>query len=247
MLLFSDRAWGRFFRPSLESVLRFTCSTCSDLSFQIDPALLQQGGLLSQPLSVDAGLVSHSGGQLASAGDPSVSANVVIHPLTSLALQSSAITPAQVTMAALSEQDATGGWVGGLKLLPGGLWLMSAVTEPCFHVDSPGSQDLSHVMGGPGLLSGNAGGQEITLTINNSLTQALANASCSAAAAGNPQEITLTISGMNPLVRFSSIQYSSSCFQEEGEPQQSPGTPLLFGLLEGNGRERRREKKKNLM
>lgn len=83
------------------------------ISLQIDPALfqqtLQQGGLLSQPLSVDTGLVSHSGGQLTSAADPSVSANVVIHPLTSLALQSSAITPAQVTMAALSEQDATGG------------------------------------------------------------------------------------------------------------------------------------------
>lgn len=80
---------------------------------QIDPALLQQtlqqGGLLSQPLSVDTGLVSHPGGQLTSTADPSVSANVVIHPLTSLALQSSAITPAQVTMAALSEQDATGG------------------------------------------------------------------------------------------------------------------------------------------
>lgn len=40
--------------------------------------------------------------------DPSVPANVVIHPLTSLALQPSTITPAQVTMASLSEQDATG-------------------------------------------------------------------------------------------------------------------------------------------
>lgn len=80
------------------------------LSFQIDPALLQQtlqqGGLLSQPLSVDTGLVSHSGSQLMSTTDTSVSANVVIHPLTSLALQPSTITPAQVTMAGLSEQDA---------------------------------------------------------------------------------------------------------------------------------------------
>lgn len=84
---------------------------------------------------------------------------------------------------------------------------MTSVTEQCFHMDSAGSQDLSHVMGGSGLLSGNTSGQEITLTINNSsLTQALASASCSAAAAGNPQEITLTISGMNPLIRFSSIQ-----------------------------------------
>uniref|UniRef100_H2V6B4 Zinc finger protein 236 n=1 Tax=Takifugu rubripes TaxID=31033 RepID=H2V6B4_TAKRU len=84
----------------------------NNITLQIDPALLQQtlqqGGLLSQPLSVDTGLVSHPGGQLTSTADPSVSANVVIHPLTSLALQSS-ITPAQVTMATLSEQDATGG------------------------------------------------------------------------------------------------------------------------------------------
>ncbi|XP_011603674.2 zinc finger protein 236 [Takifugu rubripes] len=150
----------------------------NNITLQIDPALLQQtlqqGGLLSQPLSVDTGLVSHPGGQLTSTADPSVSANVVIHPLTSLALQSS-ITPAQVTMATLSEQDATG------------------------------SQDLSHVIGGSGLLSGNTGGQEITLTINNSsLTQALASASCSAAAAGNPQEITLTLSGQDLLTQHSS-------------------------------------------
>lgn len=81
-------------------------------------------------------------------------------------------------------------------------------------VDSAGSQDLSHVMGGSGLLSGSTSGQEITLTINNSsLTQALASASCSAAAAGNPQEITLTISGMNPLIRFSSTQYNCTSTQ----------------------------------
>lgn len=79
---------------------------------QIDHALLQQtlqqGGLLSQPLGVDTGLVSHPGSQLMSAADPSVSANVVIHPLANLALQPSTIAPAQVTMASLSEQDAAG-------------------------------------------------------------------------------------------------------------------------------------------
>lgn len=59
-----------------------------------------------------------------------------------------------------------------------------------------GSQDLSHVMGSSGLIAGATGGQEITLTINNSsLTQALAS-SCSGSVAGNPQEITLTISGI---------------------------------------------------
>lgn len=80
--------------------------------FQIDHTLLQQtlqqGSLLSHPLSVDTGLISHSGSQLMSTADPSVPANVVIHPLTSLALQPSTITPAQVTMAGLSEQEATG-------------------------------------------------------------------------------------------------------------------------------------------
>lgn len=68
---------------------------------------------------------------------------------------------------------------------------------------STGSQDLSHVISSSGLVSGGPGGQEITLTINNSsLSQALAqvhahaSASSSSNAAGNPQEITLTISGM---------------------------------------------------
>uniref|UniRef100_A0A3P9JZ80 Zinc finger protein 236 n=1 Tax=Oryzias latipes TaxID=8090 RepID=A0A3P9JZ80_ORYLA len=150
----------------------------NNITLQIDHALfqqtLQQGGLLSQPLSVDTSLVSHSGSQLMSTTDPSVPANVVIHPLTSLALQPSSITPAQVSMAGLSEQDS-----------------------------ATGSQDLSHVMSSSGLVAGGgSSGQEITLTINNSsLTQALAQVQASAAgsssAAGNPQEITLTIS-VNP-------------------------------------------------
>ncbi|KAM4632763.1 zinc finger protein 236 [Polymixia lowei] len=158
-------------------------SNINNITLQIDPALLQQtlqqGGLLSHSLSGDTGLVSHSGSHLMSSGaDPSVPANVVIHPLTSLALQPSTITPAQVTMAGLTEQDASG------------------------------SQDLSHVMGGSGLVTGAAGAQEITLTINNSsLTQALAQAQASAAgasaSAGNPQEITLTISGQDLLPQHS--------------------------------------------
>nr|XP_040021934.1 zinc finger protein 236-like isoform X2 [Gasterosteus aculeatus aculeatus] len=159
-------------------------SNINNITLQIDHALLQQtlqqGGLLSQPLSIDTGLVSHSGNQLMSATDPSMSANVVIHPLTSLALQPSSITPTQVTMASLSEQDATG------------------------------SQDLSHVIGSSGLVAGGPSGQEITLTINNSsLSQALAqvhaqaSASGSSAAAGNPQEITLTISGQDLLPHHS--------------------------------------------
>ncbi|XP_035808978.2 zinc finger protein 236 isoform X2 [Amphiprion ocellaris] len=158
-------------------------SNINNITLQIDHTLfqqtLQQGGLLSQPLSVDTGLVSHSGSQLMSTTDPS--ANVVIHPLTSLALQPSTIAPAQVTMAGLSEQDATG------------------------------SQDLSHVMSNSGLVAGGSGGQEITLTINNSsLTQALAQVQAQASAAGssnatgNPQEITLTISGQDLIQQHSS-------------------------------------------
>uniref|UniRef100_A0A7N8X0R0 Zinc finger protein 236 n=1 Tax=Mastacembelus armatus TaxID=205130 RepID=A0A7N8X0R0_9TELE len=149
-------------------------SNINNITLQIDHALLQQtlqqGGLLSQPLSVDTGLVPHSGSQLMSTTDPSVSASVVIHPLTSLPLQPSTVTPAQVTMAGLSEQDAAG------------------------------TQDLSHVMGSSGLVAGGNSGQEITLTINSNLTQALAqvqsqaSAAGSSTAAGNPQEITLTIS-----------------------------------------------------
>ncbi|XP_041844446.1 zinc finger protein 236-like isoform X2 [Melanotaenia boesemani] len=149
---------------------------------QIDHTLLQQtlqqGGLLSQPLSVDTSLVPHSGSQLMSTTDPSVSANVIIHPLTSLALQPSTITPPQVSMAGLSEQDTTG------------------------------SQDLNHVMGSSGLVAGGNSSQEITLTINNSsLTQALAqvhaqaSAAGSTTAAGNHQEITLTISGQDLLTQ----------------------------------------------
>ncbi|KAK5862695.1 hypothetical protein PBY51_018064 [Eleginops maclovinus] len=154
-------------------------SNINNITLQIDHALLQQtlqqGGLLSQPLSVDTSLISHSGSQLMSTSDPSVSANVVLHPLTSLALQ-----PSTITQASLSEHDATG------------------------------SHDLSHVIGSSGLVSGGNGGQEITLTINNSsLSQALAqvqahaSASSSHTAAGNPQEITLTISGQDLLHQHS--------------------------------------------
>lgn len=184
-----------------------THTLLSILLFQIDPALLQQtlsSSLLSQPLSVDTGLVSHSSSQLMSSTDPSVSANVVIHPLTSLALQPSTITPAQVTMAGLSEQDATGACATAFNYLD---TLSCKLNNGlCLTVRCTGSQDLSHVIGSSGLVAGANSGQEITLTINNSsLTQALAqvqaqaSAAGSSAGAGNPQEITLTISGIHSL------------------------------------------------
>lgn len=78
---------------------------------------------------------------------------------------------------------------------------------------TPGSQDLSHVMGSSGMITGGAGGQEITLTINNSsLTQAFASASCSSGAAANPQEITLTISGVYILYIKKLLKDSPSLF-----------------------------------
>ncbi|XP_072316378.1 zinc finger protein 236-like isoform X1 [Eucyclogobius newberryi] len=154
-------------------------SNLNNITLQIDPTLLQQtlqqGGLLSQPLSVESGLVSHSGNQLLSSSDPSSSASVVLHPLTSLPLQAPSITPAQVTMASLSDHDPAG------------------------------SQDLSHVMASSGLVSGGNSGQEITFTFNNSsLSQALAQVQAQASvgsgsAAGSTQEITLTISGQDLL------------------------------------------------
>uniref|UniRef100_A0A8C8EST9 C2H2-type domain-containing protein n=1 Tax=Oncorhynchus tshawytscha TaxID=74940 RepID=A0A8C8EST9_ONCTS len=156
-------------------------SNINNITLQIDPAILQQGGLLSHALTGDGSLTSHPGAHLMATGDPSASSsNVVLHPLTSLALHPPAIGPGHVTMGSLGEHDITG--------------------------SSSGShQDLSHVMNAPGLVSSGAhGAQEITLTINNSsLTQALAHvqAQANAAAGGNtaagnhPQEITLTISG----------------------------------------------------
>lgn len=151
-------------------------SNINNITLQIDQAMLQQtlqqGGLLSHSLTGDPSLAAHPGAHLLSTGGESSVGNVVIHhPLTSLALQASNMNPTNVTMAGLgSEQDATG------------------------------SQDLGQMMTTTGLLSGGANGQEITLTINNSslnqvLAQAQAQAAGAGSAAGNPQEITLTISG----------------------------------------------------
>ncbi|XP_076136440.1 zinc finger protein 236 [Alosa pseudoharengus] len=152
-------------------------SNINNITLQIDPSILQQtlqqGGLLSHPVTGDPGLAQHVGHHLMAAGDSSVPTNVVLHPLTSLALQQS-VVPGNVSITGLPEQD------------------------------SSGAQELSHVMGGT------AGGQEITLTINNSsLTQVLAQAQAQAQAAGaaptanNTQEITLTISGQDLLPQHS--------------------------------------------
>lgn len=105
-------------------------------------------------------------------------------------------------------------WPDPREIIDYALWYkLNNRSVVCFNTAPPGSQDLSHVMGNSGLVGGGSGGQEITLTINNSsLTQALAqvqaqaSASCSSTAAGTPQEITLTISGMKSLIEHMSTE-----------------------------------------
>ncbi|XP_046907292.1 zinc finger protein 236-like isoform X2 [Hypomesus transpacificus] len=146
-------------------------SNINNITLQIDPAILQQtlqqGGLLSHSLTSDAGLTSH----LAS-GDPGgLPANVVLQPLTSLALQPSSMAPSGTTMGGLGEPDGSG------------------------------SQELAHVMSSGLVPGGAGGHEITLTINNSSLTQALAQAQAAGASAGagNPQEITLTISGQDLL------------------------------------------------
>ncbi|KAL2084641.1 hypothetical protein ACEWY4_020159 [Coilia grayii] len=184
----------------------------SNITLQIDPSILQQtlqqGGLLSHSVAGDPGLAQHAGTHLMAAGDSSVPANVVLHPLASLALQPPVIS-GNVSIAGISEQDGSG------------------------------SQELSHVMGAPGLVAGAGSGQEITLTINNSsLTQVLAQAQAQATAAGtapttsNAQEITLTISGQDLLPQHSapsSADMASAIRLASPMGAQASGATLTIG------------------
>uniref|UniRef100_A0AAY4EIS5 C2H2-type domain-containing protein n=1 Tax=Denticeps clupeoides TaxID=299321 RepID=A0AAY4EIS5_9TELE len=158
-------------------------SNINNITLQFDPSILQQtlqqGGLLSHPLTTDPALGQHTGAHLMATTDPSVATNVVIHPLTSLALQPP-VASGSVSIAGLTEQDPS-----------------------AFNSSGASTQDLTHVINAPGLVSGRGSSQEITLTINNSsLTQALAQAHVTAAGASttanNTQEITLTISDLLP-------------------------------------------------
>uniref|UniRef100_A0A8B9J3S2 Zinc finger protein 236 n=1 Tax=Astyanax mexicanus TaxID=7994 RepID=A0A8B9J3S2_ASTMX len=143
----------------------------NNITLQIDPSILQQtlqqSGLLSHTLTGDSH--THSATHLlATTGEASVPANVVIQPISSLPLQTPP-TPASVTIGSLTEQDNT------VNLL-------------CLF---SGSEQLAQVVGG------GAGGPEITLTISNSsLTQALTHSHAHSAntPASSNQEITLTIS-----------------------------------------------------
>ncbi|XP_028971587.2 zinc finger protein 236 isoform X1 [Esox lucius] len=176
--------------PNLQ-ISGIDASNINNITLQIDPAILQQtlqqGGLLSHALAGDPGLTGHPGAHLMSTGDPSAPGpNLVLHPLTSLALQSSAVGTGNVAMGGL---DNTGAW-----------WTQTGSPYRNPNAPEASHHDLSQVLSSSGL----SGAQEITLTINNSsLTQALAQAQASASGTSgaglHPQEITLTISGQDLL------------------------------------------------
>lgn len=146
-------------------------SNINNITLQIDPSILQ-GSLLSHSLTADSGLTQHATAHLMTAGDGSVPANVVIHPLGGLSLQPPP-APASVTISSLTNEQ-----------------------------ENAGSQELTQVSGTAGLqVSGGSSAPEITLTINNStLTQALAQSSAAVSTSANSApEITLTIAGQDLL------------------------------------------------
>ncbi|XP_072854829.2 zinc finger protein 236 [Pogona vitticeps] len=160
-------------------------ASINNITLQIDPSLLQQtlqqSNVLTQQLPGDPSLTSQN--TSLQTADNSVPANVVIQPLSSLSLQPTVTSSANMTIGSMSEQES---------VLP---------------TSTTGSQDLSQVMTSQGIVSTSNGQHEITLTINNSsLSHVLAHASSSTStnSSGSPQEITLTISGQDL------IQHSSS-------------------------------------
>ncbi|XP_069885029.1 zinc finger protein 236 isoform X1 [Dipodomys merriami] len=155
-------------------------SSINNITLQIDPSLLQQtlqqSSLLTQPLSGESGMASQSS-SVPTTPDSTVPTSVVIQPIPGLSLQPT-VTSANLTIGPLSEQD-------------------SVLTTS----SSAGTQDLTQVVTSQGIVSTSTGPHEITLTINNSsLSQVLAQAAgpTATSSAGSPQEITLTISELNP-------------------------------------------------
>ncbi|KAJ6664422.1 hypothetical protein lerEdw1_007079, partial [Lerista edwardsae] len=151
-------------------------ASINNITLQIDPSLLQQtlqqGNVLTQQLTGDPSLTSQN--TSLQTADSSVPANVVIQPLSSLSLQPTVTSSANMSIGPMSEQESV---------------LTTSTT---------GSQDLSQVMTSQGMVSTSNGQHEITLTINNSsLSHVLAHASSATStnSSGSPQEITLTISG----------------------------------------------------
>uniref|UniRef100_A0A673L3C8 C2H2-type domain-containing protein n=1 Tax=Sinocyclocheilus rhinocerous TaxID=307959 RepID=A0A673L3C8_9TELE len=159
-------------------------SNINNITLQIDPSILQHGSLLSHSLTTDSGLTPHATAHLMTAGDASVPANVVIHPLSGLSLQPQA-APASVTISSLTNEQ-----------------------------DNASSQELSQVSNAAGLVSGGNGAPEITLTINNSsLTQALVQTSATVSTpVSSTSEITLTIA-VNALAPSTSLSQTGMSAQ----------------------------------
>ncbi|KYO35392.1 zinc finger protein 236 isoform A [Alligator mississippiensis] len=160
-------------------------ASINNITLQIDPSILQQtlqqSNLLAQQLTGDSNMPAQNSSL--QAPDNTVPANVVIQPISSLSLQPTVTSSANMTIGSLSEQE-------------------SVLTT-----SSSGAQDLSQVMTSQGMVSTSNGQHEITLTINNSsLSQVLAHATGTSTtnSSGSPQEITLTISGQDL------IQHNSS-------------------------------------
>ncbi|XP_017576982.1 zinc finger protein 236 isoform X2 [Pygocentrus nattereri] len=150
----------------------------NNITLQIDSSILQQtlqqSGLLSHTLSGDS--QTHSATHLlATTGEASVPANVVIQPVNSLPLQNPP-TPASVAIGNLTEQDNTGseqlaqvvgGGAGGpeITLTISNSSLTQALTHPHTHsANTPASsnQEITLTISGQDLLAqscGNAGAE----------------------------------------------------------------------------------------
>ncbi|KAM9095903.1 zinc finger protein 236 isoform X3 [Sarcophilus harrisii] len=168
---------GNLVGPNVQ-ISGIDASSINNITLQIDPSILQQtlqqSNILAQQLSGETNLAVQNNSLQTS--DSTVPANVVIQPISSLSLQPTVTSSANMTIGPLTEQD-------------------SMLTS-----SSNGTQDLSQVMTSQGLVSTSNGQHEITLTINNSsLSQVLAHATGSTAptSSGSSQEITLTISGQD--------------------------------------------------
>ncbi|KAH0617863.1 hypothetical protein JD844_016523 [Phrynosoma platyrhinos] len=187
-------------------------TTINNITLQIDPSLLQQtlqqGNVLTQQLTGDPSLPSQN--TSLQTVDSSVPANVVIQPLSSLSLQPTVTSSANMTIGPMSEQE-------------------SVMTT-----SATGSQDLSQVMTSQGVVSTSNGQHEITLTINNSsLSHVLAHASNSTTtnSSGTPQEITLTISGKYTNFSFF-IKPLQFVYSQDLIQHNPPGSNELNGNLQ---------------
>uniref|UniRef100_A0A3B4E3D5 C2H2-type domain-containing protein n=1 Tax=Pygocentrus nattereri TaxID=42514 RepID=A0A3B4E3D5_PYGNA len=217
----------------------------NNITLQIDSSILQQtlqqSGLLSHTLSGDS--QTHSATHLlATTGEASVPANVVIQPVNSLPLQNPP-TPASVAIGNLTEQDNTGseqlaqvvgGGAGGpeITLTISNSSLTQALTHPHTHsANTPASSN-----------------QEITLTISvttlapsTSLPQNLVMSSAGVASDGS---VTLTLADTQMLdtvtLNLNSQGQQFPAVTEQGsavQPANNTQQVILVGQAEVKGSE----------